>query len=124
MTIGERWACKDCGAAPCDCKKAIWSFRYRNTVSGKEDWSHGGTRYNRKEAVVWQRHHTTNGSGYEIGPVQRITEPAYDFDSVVHTKPLAGQPMPIRVHAAPTIRDAAHLANLALRGDGVATWKA
>ena len=79
--------CSDCGASPCDCEQRIWNARTRNK-NGHDDWAKGigfgqPAVMTRADAVEY----CSRLSVTCIGPIQRITEPPFDFDaSPVKTK--------------------------------------
>jgi hypothetical protein len=97
-------ACGDCGASPCDCAAEIWSFRYRNRSNGA-DWWWGGNAVVAQKAgwafitQAWRACETAQGRVYEFGPVQRTTDPPYEFPKacsvtvdVHNTVPAGGLP--------------------------------
>jgi hypothetical protein len=73
--------CKDCKAQPCDCGEPIWNRRWRlkdgvRSTSPYGEWWVGNETegFTRAYAELLNR-----GSIYEYGPVQRITDPPFEF---------------------------------------------
>jgi hypothetical protein len=71
--------CKDCKAQPCDCGERIWGRRYRAmagyAVPGPREGWILGSGCARSAAVGFRPDDGT----YEHGPIQRITDPPFEF---------------------------------------------
>jgi hypothetical protein len=77
--------CPDCKASPCDCNATVWSFSMRNKDTRSQEWmgslsvSPPSPAFTRRETVSnWDAFSRPHGA-YDCGPVQRITEPPYEF---------------------------------------------
>lgn len=76
--LAKPGACKDCGASPCDCGEPIWDYWYRFNGIDAPRWEHHGTGRCRQEMVESANRMRDRGR-HTPGPVQRITDPPYEF---------------------------------------------
>jgi hypothetical protein len=83
--------CGECRSSPCDCSKPIWSWRYRSNEYPAGAWrrSHGGPHGERRSDIV-RLHADEAPYGVERGPIQRITDPPYEFLSPATRELLLG----------------------------------
>lgn len=96
--------CPNCKAAPCDCDKPIWSWVYRNSLHPGGAWRGGRPIGGAQPDVGEFRHvlvdmHAQPQEGINRGPIQRITEPPFQFepkpvwDAIRRQWDLGGGPM-------------------------------
>lgn len=76
--------CSECRASPCDCNEKIWSYAWRTKAqagvpAGEAQFCqlHSGEVFSRARAHYWRE---MLDIGNEAGPVQRVTEPMYQFE--------------------------------------------
>ena len=83
--------CVDCNAWPCDCSKPIWIWRYRSSEYPAGRWrgGHDKPRGERRSVLV-SLHADEAPYGVERGPIQRITDPPFEFPTRPSRKPLHG----------------------------------
>lgn len=78
----EESSCKHCGSLVCDCDQYIWAYRYR-LRNGVQKWACvDEDAGDQRASVVRFREKAAKGdaaSGITQGPVQRLSEPPYDF---------------------------------------------
>jgi hypothetical protein len=70
--------CPGCRTNPCDCNEPVWSSRFRSLSTGDAGWAHGNVK--RPDAQAAHEALVAQGT-YDLGPIQRITEPPYEFPS-------------------------------------------
>lgn len=88
-TASPTTICNDCKAAPCDCGKRIWSWVFRSAAHPNGAWL-GGHPLDETPPNGRERRHAvhlaTSASYAERGPIQRITEPPYQFPTPVASR--------------------------------------
>jgi len=78
--------CEGCQASPCDCKKPIWRWRFRNEEKNIENWIGvplNTNGYTRERALHLREETAARAAGQKDGllhgPVQRYTDPHHVF---------------------------------------------
>lgn len=76
--------CPMCGvaASPCDCERTVWTYEYRMKLIDSTGIvrSQYGTLFKRHEAIELRARDERLGD-VDTGPIQRITDPPYQFDT-------------------------------------------
>lgn len=87
LTVSPTHVCPNCKAAPCDCDKPIWSWVYRSGTHPGGAWRGGlpigetGLRPRGEyRHVLVDLHTQAADGGIQRGPIQRITEPPFQFE--------------------------------------------
>lgn len=81
--------CKDCQAEKCDCKEPVWDIAYKYDKTAPLDWLWGnisnphGVTF--KVASEYARDYVPKFIDKYFGPVQRLSEPMFDFTETIET---------------------------------------